>query len=176
MDYETRATNRNELRLLAKFFRTICGFTQDEPIDPVDLLDRLPDFENFDDVYYDVVEDSKLPKQVPAQCTLTEDGYLIEIKDSVYRGARERNVGGYRMHIMHEIMHVFADKIGFKPILTRKLSGKTEAYRSIEWIVKALAGEVMMPYSASEGMTIDEIMNTYGVSKIAANERLKYQK
>lgn len=60
MDYETRATNRNELRLLAKFFRTICGFTQDEPIDPVELLDRLPDFENFDDVYYDVVEDSKL--------------------------------------------------------------------------------------------------------------------
>lgn len=29
MDYETRATSRNELRLWAKLFRSICGFTND---------------------------------------------------------------------------------------------------------------------------------------------------
>ena len=39
MDYETKPTNRNELRLFAKLFRTICGFSMDEPIDPVALLD-----------------------------------------------------------------------------------------------------------------------------------------
>lgn len=174
MDYETKTTNRKELRLLSKLFRTICSFSQDEPIDPVVLLDKLPDLENFDDVSYDIVEDYKLPKNVPAQCTLTDNGYLIEIKESVYIGARERNVGGYRMHIMHEIMHVFADKLGFKPIMTRKLSGKVDPYKSIEWIVKALAGEVMMPYDATLEMSMEEIIEKYGVSQATAKIRLNY--
>ena len=45
MDYETQATNRRELRACAKLFRSICGVSQDEPIDPVALLDKLPDLE-----------------------------------------------------------------------------------------------------------------------------------
>ena len=50
MDYETQATNCRELRACAKLFRSICGFSQDEPIDPIVLLDRLPDLEAFEDV------------------------------------------------------------------------------------------------------------------------------
>ena len=55
MDYETKATNRNELRLYAKLFRSICGFNATEPIDPVQLLDLLPEPEGFEDVRYEVV-------------------------------------------------------------------------------------------------------------------------
>ena len=47
MDYETKATNRKELRLYAKLFRSICSFSPDECIDPVILLDKLPDLEGF---------------------------------------------------------------------------------------------------------------------------------
>jgi predicted RNA-binding protein with PUA domain len=61
MDYETRATSRNELRLLAKLFRSICGFTNDEPIDPIALLDRLPELEGFEDVRYEIVYNDVLP-------------------------------------------------------------------------------------------------------------------
>lgn len=43
MDYETKPTSRSELRLYAKLFRSICGFNMIEAIDPVELLDRLPD-------------------------------------------------------------------------------------------------------------------------------------
>ena len=43
MDYEIKPTSRHELRLYAKLFRSICGFSQDEPIDPIPLLNRLPD-------------------------------------------------------------------------------------------------------------------------------------
>lgn len=46
MDYVIKATNRHELRLYSRLFRSICGFTEDEPIDPVELLDRLPDHEH----------------------------------------------------------------------------------------------------------------------------------
>lgn len=174
MDYETRATSREELRLYAKLFRTICGFTATEPIDPVILLDRLPKLEGFEDVWYEIVDNSVLSGNVPAQCEKTEDGYLIQIKESVYLGAYEKKIGGYRMHIIHEIMHPFADKLGFTPVFSRRLTKDIPPYRRLEWIVKALAGEVMMPYEATQDMSAKEIMSNFGVSKEAAEKRLKY--
>ena len=174
MDYETRPTSRTELRLYAKLFRSICGLSPDEPLDPIALLDKLPDFEGFEDVRYEIVYNDALPGVVPAQCEMNEEGYLIQIKESVYLGAYEKGIGGHRMHIMHEIMHVFADKIGFRPIASRRLKSDTPSYRSLEWIVMALAGEVMMPYDATDGMSVKELMDTYGVSKSAAEKRLKY--
>lgn len=174
MDYETKPTSRPELRLFSRLFRSICGFTMDEPIDPISLLDRLPELEGFSDVRYEVVYNDELPGNVQAQCNQTEDGYLILIKESVYLGAFEKQTGGHRMHIMHEIMHIFADKLGFKPIFSRQLTKETPPFRRLEWIVMALAGEVMMPYEATAGMSVEEIMKTYGVSKSAAEKRLKY--
>ena len=174
MDYETKPTSRAELRLYSKLFRSICALSSDESVDPVALLDRLPDLEGFEDVRYEIVYNDALPGAVPAQCEINEDGYMIQIKESVYLGAYEKGTGGHRMHIMHEIMHAFADKIGFKPIATRRLGATPPAYMSLEWIVMALAGEVMMPYEATKGMSAKDIMNTYGVSKAAAEKRLKY--
>ncbi len=140
----------------------------------MELLDKLPDLEGFDDVGYEVVGDDTLPGAVPAQCIKTEEGYSIQIKESVYLGAYKKNTGGHRMHIMHEVMHPFADKLGFKPIFSRTLTKDTPPYRRLEWIVMALAGEVMMPYEATEGMSVEELMDNYGVSKAAAEKRLKY--
>ena len=97
----------------------LCGFSPDECIDPVILLDKLPDLEGFEDVRYEIVYGNALTKNVPAQCTQTEDGYLIQIKDTVYMRADEKRSGGDRMHIMNEIMHTFADKLEFKPIFSR---------------------------------------------------------
>ena len=174
MDYLTQPASRNDLRYCAKFFRSICHFTADEPIDPVVLLDQLRDLDGFSDVNYEIVEDSILPGNVPAQCIMSEENYLIQIKESVYIGAYEKKIGGHRMHIMHEIMHVFADKLGFSPILTRQLTDETPCFRRLEWIVKVLAGEVMMPYEATQNMSVSDIMNVYGVSKSAAETRLKY--
>lgn len=115
-----------------------------------------------------------MPGNVPAQCVKNDNGYMIQIKEDVYRGAAERKVGGYRMHIMHEIMHAFADKLGFKPIYSRTITKKMPCYCSLEWIVKALAGEVMMPYEATQGMSVKQIMKTYGVSETAAKFRMSY--
>ncbi len=175
MDYETKPTNRKELRLYAKLFRSITKVGQDTRMDPVAMLDMLPDIEGFEDVHYEILDDNELPCNVPAQCNQNEYGYIIQIKNSVYKGAAENNIGGYRMHIMHEIMHVFADKLGFKPIYSRTIIAKdTPCYRRLEWIVKALAGEVMMPYEATQNMSVEQIMTTYGVSEKAAEKRKTY--
>ena len=138
------------------------------------MLDRLPELEGFEDVRYEIVYNNELPGNVPAQCTYDEDGYLIQIKESVYVGAYENKTGGHRMHIIHEIMHVFADKLGFKPIFSRQLTKEVPAYRRLEWVVMALAGEVMMPYDATQGMTVKELKEAYGVSDAAAKKRLTY--
>lgn len=73
MDYETKATSRKELRLYARLFRIICGFTPNEPINPIKLLDVLPNLEGFDDVQYEIVYNDVLPGTVPAQCIKTEE-------------------------------------------------------------------------------------------------------
>lgn len=174
MDYETKPTNRKELRLFAKLFRTICGYTENEAINPIELLERLPDLDGFHDVRSEIVYDYELPENVPARCLPTEDGYLIQIKAIVYEGAYEKETGGYRMHIIHEIMHPFADKLGFRPIFSRQLTPDVPPFRRLEWVVKALAGEVMMPYEATKNMSAEEIMKHFGVSQAAAEMRLKY--
>ena len=174
MDYETKAVSRKELRLWAKLFRKICGLSESEPVDPVLLLDRLPDLEGFDDVHYEIVCDETLPSNVPAQCIRDDSGYMIQIKETAYLGAYEKHIGGHRMHIMHEIMHAYADKLGFKPIFSRTLTRSTPCYKRLEWIVMALAGEVMMPYEMTRDMPVEKMMRCFGVSKAAAEKRLKY--
>ena len=174
MDFVIKATNRHELRLYSKLFRSICGFTEDEPIDPVELPDRLPDLEGFGDVRYEVVYNNVLPGNVPARCIPDDNGYLIQIKESVYLGALEKKTGGYRMHIMHEIMHSFLDKLGYRPIYERQLTKDTPVYCRLEWAVKAIAGEVMIPYNATRDMSEKEIVSFYGVSPAAAKKRKTY--
>lgn len=78
------------------------------------------------------------------------------------------------MHIVHEIMHPYLDKLGFKPIYSRQLTPDVPQYRRLEWAVMAIAGEVMMPYEASKGMTEKELIKIYGVSSKAAKKRLTY--
>lgn len=174
MDFVIKATNRHELRLYSRLFRSICGFTEDEPIDPVELLDRLPDLEGFGNVRYEVVYNNVLPGNVPAQCIPDDSGYLIQIKESVYLGALEKKTGGHRMHIMHEIMHAFLDKLGYRPVYERQLTKETPVYCRLEWAVKAIAGEVMIPYKATIDMSEKEIISFYGVSLAAAKKRKTY--
>lgn len=64
MNYETQPTNRFELRLFSHLFRSICGYSIDEPINLVELLERLPDFEGFNDVFTEIVDDKELPAKV----------------------------------------------------------------------------------------------------------------
>lgn len=174
MDYETRPTSRAKVRLFAKMFRHIFGLPQYGPINPLMLLDRLGDV--FDNVSYEIVEKSELPNNVPANCILTENGgFIIQIADYVYEGAYSRNIGGYRMHIMHEILHPYVYKLGFTPIYRRSVkNNKIPAFKSVEWIVKAMAGEVMMPYEETIGLNVDELMDKYGVSIQAACKRITY--
>ena len=174
MDYETRPTSRAQVRLYANVFRKIFGLSQSGPVNPLTLLDKVNQV--YYDVQYEVVEKEELPANVPARCIMTDDGgFIIQIADYVYEGAYERNTGGYRMHIMHEIIHPYVYKIGFTPIYNRTVENKKiPAFKSVEWIVKAMAGEVMMPYEETKDLDIPKLIEIYGVSVDAAMKRKKY--
>ena len=174
MDYATRPTSRAEVRLYATVFRKAFGLPFTGPVDPLSLLDKVPIV--YGNVECNIVEETVLPKNVPARCIPLENGgFLIQISEIVFEGAYERNIGGYRAHILHEIMHPFVDKMGFKPIMNRAFkNNQIPPYRSLEWIVKAMTGEVLMPYEETIGLNERELMEKYGVSWEAAHHRLTY--
>ena len=174
MDYVVRSTSRAEVRLYAKLFRGLFGLPLTGPVDPLSLLDQVSIVLGNAD--YEIVDPTELPHGVPARCVTNDDGtFLIQISEVVFNGAYEKQQGGYRAHILHEIIHAYVDKIGFKPIHNRAFQNKAiPPYMSLEWVVKAMTGEVMMPYEETVNMTAKDLVEKYAVSWEAANQRLRY--
>ncbi len=174
MDYLTKPIDRKTLRKLAVIFRAVFEVPQNGSFPVLDALELVPS--KMPGTRYEIVEDSELSITVPAQCQMQPDGnFLILIKDSVYKGAYERNVGAYRDHILHEICHVFMYRLGYTPILQRKLDFSIhKKYESVEWQAKALCGEIMMPYEETADIEPKEIEKIYGVSAKQARYRKKY--
>ena len=140
----------------------------------LNALEILPDV--FKGTILSIVEDDDLPPNIPAICFPDECGnFTIKIKDTVYKGAYEKQIGAYFDFICHEICHAFLFKIGFTPIVERSFgNNEIPPCKSVEWQAKALCGEVMMPYNATAKMTCREIMTKYHVSKASANYRKRY--
>lgn len=176
MDYETKPTSRERLRIYSKFLRVLFDIPATGKFPVLQVLDKLSDV--FEGTTYEIVEDNKLPPQTMAQCLPNErGGFTIEIKESVYIGAYENNTGAFLGFICHEICHVFLFEIGFTPIYTRSFEiGELPAYRSVEWQAKALCAEVMIPYEESKGMSVDDIVEKYCVSKAFAQNRRKLER
>lgn len=171
MDYLTKPTSRNDLRRYAAYFRKIFGVPATGAFPVLTALEKLPDI--FENCNYSVVEDSALPPKTMARCTPNDQGgFTVEIKDSIYCGAFEKNIGAFRGFICHELAHVFLFKIGFTPIYERSFSNnELPAYRSVEWQAKALCAEIMIPFDESRGMSVDCIKERYHVSKAFAEKR-----
>lgn len=174
MDYLTKPIDRKTLRKLAVIFRAVFEVPQNGAFPVLDALELVPS--KMPGTRCEIVEDSELSITVPAQCKIQPDGnFLIQIKESVYKGAYERNVGAYRDHILHEICHVFMYRLGYTPILQRKLDlAIHKKYESVEWQAKALCGEIMMPYEETADIEPREIEKIYGVSAKQARYRKKY--
>ncbi|MBQ1394431.1 MAG: ImmA/IrrE family metallo-endopeptidase [Lachnospiraceae bacterium] len=173
MDYITHPTSREELRMFSRVFRYLFGINDDISAFPVlRALEMLPDV--FPGSSYEIVEDDVLPANVPARCILDSQGnFTIEIKESIYKGAFEKNIGAYLGFICHELCHGFLFKIGYTPIVERSFgNSEIRPFESVEWQAKALCGEVMMPYEATKNMSLEEIVEKYHVSKGSAYYRI----
>ena len=175
MDYETKPTSRRDLRRFAVYVRKLFDVPESGPFPVLEALEKLPDI--FEGSGYQIVEDKKLPPQTMAQCTPNDTGgFTIEIKESVYVGAYEKQIGAFLGFICHEICHVFLFIIGFTPIYARSFADRElPAYCSVEWQAKALCAEVMIPFDESRGMKPNELIDRYHVSKAFAFHRRKLE-
>lgn len=176
MDYETKPTSRRDLRRFAAYVRELLDVPARGPFPVLDALEKLPDI--FAGSNFQIVEDKKLPPQTMAQCTPNDNGgFTIEIKESVYVGAYEKQIGAFLGFICHEICHIFLFEIGFTPVYARSFAdGEVPAYCSVEWQAKALCAEVMLPYEETRGKKPKELVDTYHVSQAFAKNRWKLEK
>ncbi len=169
MDYETKPLTRKEIRKLVPYYRELFDAPASGPFPVLEALEKIPDV--FKGSNYEIVEDDELKPNVMAQCSPNESGgFTIKIKESVYVGAYEKNVGAFLGFINHEICHVFLFSVGFTPVYKCSFGNNTiPAYRSVEWQAKALNGEVMIPYDECKNMSKKDIIKNYHVSKSFVN-------
>lgn len=89
MDYLTKPTNREELRLLSVLFRKMFGVNHTQAFPVLEALERIPDV--FPGTVVKIVQDKELPMNTPARCFPNEVGdFTIEIKESIYQGAYKK--------------------------------------------------------------------------------------
>ncbi len=173
MDYKTKATSRRDLRRYSQILREIFNVPLTGPFPVLEALDKVSDV--FKNCNYEIIEDKKLPPQTMARCIHNDQGgFTIEIKETVYDGAYEKQIGAFLGFICHEICHIFLFYIGFRPAFERGFeNNELPAYCSVEWQAKALCAEVMIPFEESQGMSVTSIENIYHVSKAFAKNRKK---
>lgn len=171
MDYKTKPTSLSDIRKYSVFVRRLFNVPRCGPFPVLQALEHLGDV--FSNCNYLIVEDTRLPPQTMARCVPNAlGGFTIEIKQSVYDGAYEKDIGAFLGFICHEICHIFLFKIGFTPVYERSFAdNELPAYCSVEWQAKALCGEVMIPYDESRGMSVEQITTTYHCSKAFAEVR-----
>lgn len=176
MDYETKPTSRNDLRQYSKLLRKLFKVSENGVFPVLSVLERVPDV--FSGSRVEIVEDKVLSPKTMARCyPNNEGGFTIEIKESVYVGAYEKQIGAFLGFICHEICHVFLFYIGFTPICERSFDdNEIPAYCSVEWQAKALCVEVMIPFEESKSMTLKEITARYHVSKAFASKRRQLER
>jgi hypothetical protein len=176
MDYKTKPTSRKDLRKYSLIVRRLFDVPETGAFPVLEALERVGDV--FKNCNYIVVEDFRLPPQTMARCVPNDiGGFTIEIKQSIYDGAYEKDIGAFIGFICHEICHIFLFKIGYTPVYERSFADNTiPPYCSVEWQAKALCGEVMIPYNESKGMSVEDICTTYHCSKAFAEARRKHER
>jgi len=173
MDYRTKPTSREELRKIAHIVRRVFKCKNKYYFDVVTAFEKMHIL--FPEVSTEVVSDDEQDmNRVPATTIPDMKGhYHIKIKEQIYDGAYFKKIGGYRNHILHEMCHAILFLLGFTPYLDRTYKNvELPGYESIEWQAKALAGEILVPYEETMGMSAEQIQKLCKVSKDCAEKRV----
>lgn len=176
MDYKTKPISRKDLKAIARWFRHQFKCKNKFRFDVIDAFERIHLL--FPQITTEIVEDEStdaiLDLNVPAACNPDLKGnYHIVVRENVYIGACN-GIGGFRAHILHEICHAVLCLLGFTPILDRSFRNNEIApcYISMEWQAKALAGEILVPYDETKGMSKKKIKFLCKVSEPLAKYRV----
>jgi Zn-dependent peptidase ImmA (M78 family) len=95
----------------------------------------------------------------------------IVIREDVYLNAI-KGVAMHRFTLAHEIGHYFLhrpERIGLA-----RTNEEPKPFQKPEWQANTFAGELLAPSIAIAGMTVNEVMDKYGVSRKVAEIQMKF--
>ena len=118
---------------------------------------------------YEIVEDSQL-KTNYAEFDSTDK--IIRIRESVYNGAAIGNTRD-RFTVAHEIGHMILHSFIKTDIKFCRANEVVKPYEDIEWQANTFAGELLVDSEDVKKLTVEEIVDKYGVSKIVAKIQKK---
>lgn len=100
------------------------------------------------------------------------DKHTICLREDVYNDAVAGH-GFSRMVASHEACHQLRHENIPLSLARRKATRETPPYTSSEWQANAMAGALLMPASKIINMSVQEIIDTYQVSELAAQIQLE---
>jgi len=152
--------SRARIREMAMEVRRACGM-QDEPYFPiVEFIEWvLGDPEN--DFDYEIVPKEEMQDTYGTTNTASN---VMRIREDVYNGAVAGNPRD-RFTLCHELGHYFMHQ----PKYISYARGSVPTYCQPEWQANTFAAELMAPYHLVKNMTPQEIADSCGMSKCAAN-------
>lgn len=160
----SRAELRAEARIIRKWLKI-----EDVDYLPVPrLLEMLQ--ASCDDFEFFVCEKPDLPRNTFAN--YVPSVHCIVIKETIYDMACKGD-GFARMTVVHEISHhiLHRNQLGS---LARKTNTPHKPYEDSEWQATAFASELLIPhYRLHDGMTVDDVVERFGVTPAAARSALK---
>ena len=76
MDYKSQKTmTRKTARIIAKIMRKLFGYNDDEVIDPIAMIELVPDI--IPNTFISIVENDKLDVNVPARCYFSNNNIIM---------------------------------------------------------------------------------------------------
>jgi Zn-dependent peptidase ImmA (M78 family) len=137
---------------------------------PFLIVKFLEEFHQIDERFaFEILSADEISAGLHAQTIPSQ--YKIQIREDVYDNA-VMGEGRDRMTIAHEFGHYFLHQGLESSFMQADDAYEIKPYEDPEWQAKAFAGELLIPYTEREKLSVDEIVEIFKVSEDVAS----YQK
>lgn len=157
---KVKPQSRKNIRRIANWLKSELGLTIDEPVDVFHLMEKVL-YKELEDYSFEVHTVEEM-KEDEGKTYPSENRVLI--REDVYELALEDDARA-RFTFIHELGHlVLHDQV---PVYARN-EEEVKKYEDPEWQADCFAGEFLMPLDGIKDLTVENIMQKYGVSRKAA--------
>ncbi|MGN7478928.1 ImmA/IrrE family metallo-endopeptidase [Solibacillus silvestris] len=158
-NYVADPLSRKKIRVLANRLRQLAGLKVGDYFDVVrfleyELYDLVPDFSHL------IMPFEQMGNQYAVTYPETK---TIVISEDVYERAIEGSPRD-RFTIAHEIGHLWLHRPGKIALARASIRESIPPYKDPEWQANTFAGEILLPPESTIGLSVDEIVNRFGVS------------
>ena len=170
MNFKVASTSRAKIRAFVETIWDLFGFIPEshKSFPVVEFLERfMPSYDS--DFTLEILSDEEMENGALHGETIPSL-HTIRLSESVYNGANGAcgGSGRDRMTIAHEIGHYLMHFDECPTFASVENNYEIPAYRSSEWQAKAFAGELLIPYTEKNKLSVQDITDFYGVSEEAA--------